>query len=223
MIALTGQEVIRNLLSFPNAPILIQEAERKLSEERKRRLDFYDTVTDEHKVEFVNGEVIIHSPVKKEHNDANGALFRLLSTYVQKHHLGYVGIEKVMIALSRNDYEPDLCFFGNEKADTFKEGQSLFPAPDLVVEILSKGTVKNDRGVKFEDYQAHNVLEYWLIHPTKKTVEQYQLNKNKMYELILKSNQGTIEAKAIKGFKIPIEAIFDNSENMKALAKIIEG
>jgi Uma2 family endonuclease len=92
MMVLTGQEVIRNLLSFPNAPILIKEIETKLAEERKRRLDFYDTVTDEHKVEFINGEVIIHSPVKKEHNDANGSLLTLLSVYVQKNKLGYVGI-----------------------------------------------------------------------------------------------------------------------------------
>jgi Uma2 family endonuclease len=128
-----------------------------------------------------------------------------------------------MIALSRNDYKPNLCFFGNEKAKNFKAGQSLFPAPDLVVEVLSKGTARNDRGVKFEDYQAHDVMEYWLIHPTQKTVEQYRLTKNKTYELILKASEGMIECKAVKGFQIPIEAIFDNSENMKALVKIING
>ena len=66
-------------------------------------------------------------------------------------------------------------------------------------------------------------MEYWLIHSTKKTVEQYRLNKNKTYELILKASEGTIECKAIKGFQIPIEAIFDDSENMKALVKIING
>ena len=71
--------------------------------------------------------------------------------------------------------------------------------------------------------QPFNVMEYWLIHPTKKTVEQYRLTKNKTYELILKASEGMIECKAVKGFQIPIEAIFDDSENMKALVKIING
>ena len=35
-----------------------------------------------------------------------------------------------MITLTRNDYEPDICFFKKEKSDDFVENQTLFPAPD---------------------------------------------------------------------------------------------
>lgn len=105
MLETSSQELVQNLLSRPNAPIILSEVKEKLAVEQKKRAAFYDEVTDEQKIEFINGEVIIHSLVKKEHNDVSGRLFKLLDTYVKKHQLGYVGIEKVMIALSRNDYD----------------------------------------------------------------------------------------------------------------------
>ena len=223
MVTSAHQKLINNILSLPSAPILLEQVTDKLNEERKKREHFYNEITDAEKVEFINGKIIVHSPVKKEHNDAAGFLYRLISIFVSKHKLGYVGYEKIMITLTRNDYEPDLCFFKKEKSKHFKEGQSLFPAPDLIVEVLSKGTFRNDRGVKFEDYQAHEVEEYWMIDPIKKIVEQYRLDETKNYELILKSKNGIIECQPIKGFKIPVEAIFDEGKNLKELGKILKG
>jgi len=221
MIKPLGKEIVNQLLAYPNPRILMKEVDAILKKERKRRQQFYNDITDAEKVEFINGEIVVHSPVKKEHNDATGMLYRLISIYVGKEQLGYVGIEKVMITLERNDYEPDICFFGKEKADQFKKGQSLFPAPDFVVEVLSKGTKKNDRTIKFQDYQANKVLEYLLIDPIKQVVELYRLDRTKKYELIIKSGEGTLKSKAIPNFAILIEAIFDETKNLAALAKIL--
>ena len=46
-------------------------------------------------------------------------------------------------------------------------------APDLVVEVLSPGTTKNDRGRKMDVYGQCGVREYWIVIPNEKTVEQY--------------------------------------------------
>ncbi len=212
-----GKDLIDQLLRHPRAATLVKEANLLLKKEKERRLQFYNDITDEEKVEFINGEIIVHSPVKKEHNDVNGFLSRLISIYVDQYKLGYVGIEKVMITLERNDYEPDLCFFKKETAKKFKKGQSLFPAPDFVVEILSKGTSKNDRGIKFQDYQANGIKEYLIIDPVKEIVELYRLTKSKEYELILKAGEGTLKLTTVKGFAIPIAAIFDGTKNLAAL------
>ncbi len=125
-----------------------------------------------------------------------------------------------MVALTRNDYEPDLCFFGNEKAKKFKRKQAQFPAPDFIVEVLSDSTAKNDRETKFQDYAAHGVGEYWIVDEEKQIVEQYFL-QNEQYELLLKAKDGSIESVVLTKFKIPIRAIFDETENLKALAILI--
>ena len=215
------KKLIEQLLQHPRAATIVKKANLLLKEEKERRIQFYNDITDEEKVEFINGEIIVHSPVKKEHNDVNSLLFRLLSTYVSKHQLGYVGIEKIMITLERNDYEPDLCFFTQKKAKHFKKGQSLFPAPDFIVEILSKGTAKNDRGIKFQDYEANRISEYLIIDPVQQIVELYRLNSKKEYELILKSGEGTLKSSTIKGFAIPIAAIFEETKNLETLTALL--
>ncbi|RMG68182.1 MAG: Uma2 family endonuclease [Bacteroidetes bacterium] len=219
----TDQELLTQILALPSAPAIVEQARHALEVERQRRTVFYNEISEYEKAEFINGEVVIHSPVKKEHNDATGKLFRLIDVYVDKHSLGYVGVEKIMVTLSRNDYEPDICFFGREKARHFAEGQSLFPAPDLVVEILSPKTMANDRGVKFDDYCAHGVQEYWIVDPLARSVEQYRLDAEGQYELILKAGSGPIRCQVIPGFEIRIEAVFDSSANLEELARLLAG
>ncbi|WP_159475595.1 Uma2 family endonuclease [Dyadobacter sp. 3J3] len=208
--------LLADILNQPDAYYLIEKANNLLNQERECRLKFYDDVTEQGKVEFINGEVIVHFPVTKRYNVASGLLYRLLSIYSGKNNLGFVGIEKIMITLTRNDYEPDICFFRKEKSLTFTEDQTLFPAPDLVIEILSDSTAKRDRGIKFKDYQAHKIEEYWIIDPENQTLEQYHLKGNS-YDLVLKSSQGLVTSFVVDGFQIPILSIFDEVENFKTI------
>ena len=214
--------MVERIMTMPSATRIATQLSEQLAAERERRNQFYNDISEYEKAEFINGEVIIHSPVRKEHNDVTGALFSLMKLYVQKNQRGYVGYEKLMIALTRNDYEPDLCYFNQEKARQFQPGQTLFPAPDLAVEVLSKSTATNDRGIKFQDYQDHGVQEYWLIDADEQYVEQYRLDEQDEYQLILKAKAGMITCSAIEGFSIPIEAIFDEQKNLEALQKLLE-
>jgi Uma2 family endonuclease len=210
---------VENILKSPQAYQIIQEVQAILHQEEAKRRKFHNDITEEIKAEFINGEVIVHSPVKKRHNEATGRLYLLMKVFVQKHQLGFVGIEKIMIRLLRNDYEPDICFFKTEKSKDFTEDQALFPAPDLVVEVLSESTEERDRGIKQEDYEAHQVGEYWLIDPEKQFVEQYQLI-NQKYELIFKAQTGILKSVVLDNFEVPIQAIFDEAINLQTLAKL---
>lgn len=205
---------------MPDAVLFAQKLESALKAETKKRRHFYEIVEENKKMEFINGEIIFHSPVKLQHNDATILLGMLLKAFVAKNKLGFVGVEKIMVSLTRNDYEPDVCFFGKEKAKNFKRKQVQFPAPDFVVEVLSDSIAKNDRETKFQDYAAHGVQEYWIIDAEKEIVEQYFL-QNEQYELLLKAKDGKIESVVLSNFKIPIQAIFDEQINLKTLADLI--
>jgi Uma2 family endonuclease len=213
--------LIEQILDLADAPLLHQQIGIKLNEERVRREKFYNDIDESMKVEFINGEIIVHSPVMKRHNEANGLLFHLLDIHVRKNKLGFVGIEKIMVVFTRNDYEPDLVFFDNDKSEVFTPTQTLFPVPDFVVEVLSKGTKKHDRGIKYDDYETHKVQEYWIIDPDNEVVEQYLL-KEDAYELVYKSSQGMIKSEVVRGFEIPIRAIFDADINFEVLQKMIQ-
>ena len=194
-----------------------------LNEETQQRNTFRNWVDESIKAEFINGEVVLHSPAKNKHLSACGNLFMLLNAHATNQKLGVVRVEKAMVSLTRNDYEPDICFFGNEKAQHFTPEQLLFPAPDLIVEILSKKTAKRDRGIKFEDYAAHGVAEYWIIDPTKEIVEQYALigGLKEYFPVSTARYDDDLASRAVVGFDIPVAAIFDESANIETLKTLL--
>lgn len=165
----------------------------------------------------------MHSPALRRHLNASINLSTLLHAFVHLHGLGEVDTEKAMVSLTRNDYEPDVCFWGREKAQHFHDEQAQHPAPDLVVEVLSKSTENNDRGVKFKDYAAHGVREYWLVDPRRHTVEQYQLDAEFMaFELVNKLTvKDSLTSLTVAGFQIPVRAIFDKTVNLETLGKLL--
>ena len=212
--------IIKAILNLPNAPLILQKINSSLADERKKREQFYNEITEQIKAEYINGEIIVHSPVVKIHNAICGNAYRLLETYAFKHDIGFVGFEMILIQMTRNDYEPDVCFFNKRKSAKFKDDQKFFPVPDLIVEVLSKSTEKRDRGVKFQDYQAHGVTEYWIISPTEKTIEQYIL-EGEEFKLITKSKTGEISSEAIEGLNFSVSALFDRAANHSAIKTII--
>ena len=213
-------ELVETLMNRPNLPTLLEEVQEKLEEEQKRRASFYEDITPNDKAEFILGEAIFHSPVKSIHNQVTFQIAQVLDAYVRVHNLGRVGIEKLLISLTRNDYEPDICFFKKEVSDKFNANQMQFPAPDLVVEVLSKSTEERDRGIKFEDYALHGVQEYWIVDPDAKIVEQY-IAADGAFRLKAKAGNGTLASEAISDLKLPVEACFDGMENLKVLRGIL--
>lgn len=209
---------LKDFLAMPNILLLMEQAQQKLQEEKTLRQHFYKIIDENTKMEFINGEIVFQSPVKKMHNDATGNIYIILKLFVNKFDLGWVGIEKTLVSLTRNDYEPDVCFWKKEKADKFRDDQMQFPAPDLVVEVLSPKTAKTDRTTKYIDYEAHGIKEYWIIDPKKKEIEQYILI-NGQYYLRFKGHDGAVMSEAVEGFATEVEILFNQNSLNEVLAK----
>jgi Uma2 family endonuclease len=214
---------VNDLLEAPDAKLVIERAQAILADEAERRRSFREWLRDDIKAEFINGEVIMHSPVKRRHLDASKYLENLLQNFVLLNDLGVVDSEKALVGLTRNDYEPDICFWNKETAASFEDDQMEHPAPDLTVEILSKSTTGRDRGIKFEDYAAHGVREYWIIDPVRKSVEQYELDESTMAFASVATLyiDDTLSAITIAGFQIPVRAIFDKAVNLETLQALM--
>jgi Uma2 family endonuclease len=127
-----------------------------------------------------------------------------------------------MCAFTRNDYEPDVAWFGPEKAKLIGPDTTIYPVPDFIVEVHSPATRKRDRGVKFDDYAAHGVAEYWIVDADQGILEQYLPGPEGDYLLRLKSSSGTVTSVAITGFTVEIEAFFDGTKNLAALRRLVD-
>ena len=217
------ENLVQKIVQLPRLPQYLKEIQAFWKQEEARRKQFYQDIMEDKKMEFINGEVYFQSPAQLRHNETGKLLLNLMDTYVATHNLGFVGYEKMLVSLTRNDYEPDLCLWRKEKASAFRPEQMQFPAPDLVVEILSQSTEKIDRGVKFEDYTEHQVTEYWIIDPDRQVVEQY-IAEEGIYALKHKArNQEIIFCQVLPGFNIPARAVFDKDENVRFLRQLLSG
>jgi alpha-L-rhamnosidase len=217
-----ARTLLEGLLSRPDLPVVFECIKTYLEKEAHRRQAFREWLDEDKKAEFINGEVFLHSSVKNSHLAVSEKLSCLLLPFVRMHKLGRIMIEKALVALSRNDYEPDIAFFGNDKARYFHDDQIIFPAPDFIVEILSKSTAKNDRGIKKTDYAAHGVREYWIIDPGRQTLEQFLRIENDtefMPPNKLLPGQ-VVKSVVLEGFEIPVETLFDEAVCTKTLARL---
>ncbi len=75
---------LEQLLEAPNLPQLIQQAELALRQEASRRDEFYAWLKEDVKAEFINGQIVMHSPVKERHWTTVGNIYRLMSWYALK-------------------------------------------------------------------------------------------------------------------------------------------
>ena len=216
-------DALKEILASHRLPEYATVIERRLQEERERRRAFYSDMTDEVKMEFIDGDVVMHSPAKNRHLMASKHLIKLLDSWVSGRDGGLVHVEKALCVFTRNDYEPDLVYFSADKARAIHPNTMKFPVPDFVVEILSESTEHRDRGVKFDDYASHGVQEYWIVDADEESIEQYLLTPDGIYKLKLKASTGEISSSVIAGFKILIRAVFDAEANRLALATFHAG
>ena len=212
--------LLEQVMGLPTLPEFVAELDSRLADERARRQRFYAEVPDGAKWEFINGEVTMHSPGMGRHLAVRGRLERLLSAFVDAGRLGVVLGEKALCVFPRNDFMPDVVFFGPEKAARLEPRHLRLPVPDFVCEVLSESTTRRDRGLKFQDYAAHGVAEYWLLDPDAEELEQFLLQEG-AYRLAMKSGTGYIRSHAVAGFEIPVRALFDPAENIAALRTLL--
>lgn len=130
--------------------------------------------------ELLNGEIVLTSPRPTvNHNRVSGNIYRLFANYLDGKACEAFA-DGTDVYLSENDRViPDVmvvCDPDKVKRD------GIHGAPDLIVEVLSPGTEKRDRGHKKDLYECSGVREYWVVEPETQTVEVYLL-KDKKYVL----------------------------------------
>ncbi|HVR08899.1 MAG TPA: Uma2 family endonuclease, partial [Thermoanaerobaculia bacterium] len=65
--------------------------------------------------------------------------------------------------------QPDLLYVSASRLDLV--GNGVEGAPDLVVEILSPGTARYDRGRKLQLYSLYGIEEYWLVDHERRQID----------------------------------------------------
>ena len=131
---------------------------------------------EERREELIGGRVVMMSPASAEHVYTAGSIYNIFKNYLKGKNCIPFSDGLLVHLTDENKFVPDMmvvCDRSKIKSD------GVHGAPDLVVEVLSPSTAKDDRTRKKEIYEACGVPEYWLVSPTDKSIEVYLLESGK--------------------------------------------
>ena len=143
--------------------------------------DYYK-IDDDKRREIINGVIYAMSPgASTRHQEISGSLFREISFYLKwkkckVYHPPYdVCLPRAgeTRRTATNVVQPDIFVVCDRRKIKL---WGCFGAPDLVMEILSPSTKKRDMLEKFNLYQEHGVLEYWVVDPFNQSIDRFVLD-----------------------------------------------
>ncbi len=215
------KSILEPILHSPLLPDYVAQLTNFLQLENEKRLAFYEWLDEDIRAEFIEGEVIIHSPPRDIHIMVLDNMGEQVKAFVVKNDLGIVRREQALVRLKRSDVMPDLLFFGSKIAVKIISNTKIYPIPEFVVEVLSPSTEKNDRKRKFLEYAINGVKEYWIVDADKKTVEQYILIGQSYRLKGAFDTDQAIECIVLKGLYVEVSSIFNEKESQQAVLKIL--
>lgn len=145
---------------------MLNRIKRVPAGDRMTVAEFFESAPEDRKAELIDGVLVMPSPASMSHELLQLFLASILSSYVQVRDLGTVlGSRTALdLGIEYQAYEPDILFVRRERAEILQE-HGVMGAPDLIIEILSRGTKSVDRTVKRQVYNQAGVGELWLIDP----------------------------------------------------------
>ena len=128
--------------------------------------------------EIIGGEVVMMAPATLNHTRIVRNISSIFDHYLKGKPCEYFPDGAgLCLEDEAEEYKPD----GMVVCDQSKTGDdsAVHGSPDLVIEVLSPRTVKNDRGHKRDVYERHGVREYWIVDPLSLSLEQYVLENGR--------------------------------------------
>ena len=185
--------------------------------------DLAYAINDYERYELINGESYMMSRPSVNHAQIKGNILSSFRNYLRGKTCRPFDEVDVFFD-DDNNFIPDVIIVCDPE---IIEDDGIHGTPDLVVEILSPSTARNDKIKKKIAYEKYGVKEYWIVDPFAKSVEVYlrkdeKLELNNVYPTYrdfewkrLSEEEKAAVEKAIKlsiydDFYVTLEDIFEN-------------
>jgi Uma2 family endonuclease len=129
------------------------------------------------KYEIIDGELFMSKQPHWHHQKTCANIIILLQKWSETTGLGMANFAPGIIFAEDDDVAPDVVWISSERMKTALEDDGkLHSAPELVVEVISKGFhhERRDREVKLKLYSRRGVSEYWIADWRDKKLEVYR-------------------------------------------------
>ncbi|MBZ0282687.1 MAG: Uma2 family endonuclease [Anaerolineae bacterium] len=170
--------------------------------------DYFQLPDSMRLVELLDGEIIRHSLNTPVHQRCVGQSMFLIGDLIPN---GEVFIAPIGVQFDDlNAPEPDVVWVA-EGSPCIVEEKSLIGPPDLIVEVLSPGTTRQDRKQKFALYERHGVREYWIVDPIDRYIEVYQNHDKQFTQQGIFEPGETFDSAVLGGKTVEVSKLFAGS------------
>ena len=128
---------------------------------RWTRADLDRLPDDGNRYEVIDGALFVSPPPTLGHERLHERLGQDLRPYIDQYRLGELFQGHHAVILGENHVEPDLTVFPLTSPRAV-DWQDL-PKPILVVEVLSRTSMRRDQIVKRSLYQREAIPDYWIV------------------------------------------------------------
>lgn len=145
--------------------------------------EYYRLPEDGNQYEIINGVLERKPSPSTTHQRISHKLERTLTDSCESEYIIlYAPID--VILSEKETRQPDILMIHRSREHIIEEHAIVGP-PDLVIEIISPSTAKQDRTEKLESYARFGVPEYWIVDHSNLKIEQYGLRKEEdRYQLL---------------------------------------
>jgi Uma2 family endonuclease len=182
----------------------VQLLRRKFTVEQYHKMAESGILTENDRVELIQGEVIEMSPIGRRHASCVARLTRLFTL-----RLGETAIVWPQNPIELDDTsepQPDLTLL-QPRPDFYESGH---PQPEdifLIVEVADT-TAKFDRGVKIPLYAKDNIAEVWLVDINQQCIEVYRQPSPTGYKNVQTFQRGqTLSIQAFPDIEITVDQV----------------
>lgn len=126
--------------------------------------------------ELLNGIPVMMAPASSTHTYVSDNILHCFKSYLKGRQCVPFG-DNLLVHLTENDqFIPDVMVVCDRRKIRL---DGIYGAPDLVVEVLSPSTARNDKGYKRNAYESGGVREYWIVDTSHRSIEVYILENGR--------------------------------------------
>jgi Uma2 family endonuclease len=158
--------------------------------------------------ELVDG-VLVEKVMGFEESRFAVILASILVSYLRRHDIGMIvgadGMVRLFPGLVRI---PDVSFITWKRFPKKNRGQIPSVAPDLVVEVLSKGNTPREMKRKLDEYFRAGVRLVWYVDPRRRMVQVYT---SRDHSAVLNENDVLDGGEVLPGLSLLLREWFDEA------------
>ncbi len=181
-------------------------ADKKITVQEFRLMEFEG---EDAYYELINGIIVRKASPNPYHQAISIRLSSAMHRHAVEKKLGMIFTAPTDVFLDDfNHVIPDILFIRQDNLGIVDYKEGILGVPDLVVEIISPGSILQDRVEKRAAYEQTGVREYWIVDPNNRSIEIYENRNGAFAAVSFAAETGKVQSQLLEGLELDLAEVF---------------